>query len=160
VEAQLALALQYRTDGDYDRASELLTQLHDAYPNHARINYHLAWLHDQRGEERDAIPYYESAIELGLSDEDLRGALLGLGSTYRCVGAYEQAAAVLQRGVEQFPEAQEYLVFLAMTLYNLDQHDEAIRLLLKSLAATSRDAGIERYQKAILFYADRLDEVW
>ena len=32
--------------------------------------------------------------------------------------------------------------------------------LLKILATTSADPGILRFQRAILFYADKLDETW
>jgi hypothetical protein len=47
-----------------------------------------------------------------------------------------------------------------MALYNTGNHDEAMELLLKTLANTSGDPGVLRYQRAILFYADKLDETW
>jgi len=37
--------------------------------------------------ESDAITYYEKAISNGFS-EDRSGAMLGLGSTYRCLDEY------------------------------------------------------------------------
>ncbi|TCP68322.1 tetratricopeptide repeat protein [Baia soyae] len=56
------------------------------------LDYVSAWSHDVLCLESEAIPYYERAIELGLSKEDdLEGALLGLGSTYRVLGQYEKS---------------------------------------------------------------------
>lgn len=39
--------------------------------------------HDNLGKEREAIPFYLQALELGILGEERQGALLGLGSTYR-----------------------------------------------------------------------------
>jgi hypothetical protein len=35
-----------------------------------------------------------------------------------------------------------------------------MELLLNSLAATSKDEGIIRYQRAIRFYSDKLNQIW
>jgi hypothetical protein len=42
-----------------------------------------AWNFDLLGEESKSDPFYEKAIHLVLSSNELEGALLGLGSTYR-----------------------------------------------------------------------------
>ncbi|WP_312029534.1 tetratricopeptide repeat protein [Paenibacillus sedimenti] len=67
------------------------------------INFQTAVAHDNSGLGQEAIPYYERAIEQGLSGPDLERALLGLGSIYRYLGYYQQAEATLRRGVEEFP---------------------------------------------------------
>lgn len=51
-------------------------------------------------------------------------------------------------------------VFLAMTLYNLNDHNKAMELLLKNIKDTSIDENIQSYKKAIEFYSDKLDEIW
>jgi hypothetical protein len=51
-------------------------------------------------------------------------------------------------------------VFLAMALYNAGECREAVELLLRNLAETTGDEGISAYNRAILFYAGRLDETW
>lgn len=157
---KLAQAIEYRTAQRFDEAKTLFAELHAENPDDALVNYHTAWLHDSMGDESGAVPYYERAIALGLPDDDLRGALLGLGSTYRALGQYEKAVATLSRGMVRFPEAGEFPTFLAMALYNTGNHDEAMELLLKTLANSSSDPGVLRYQRAILFYADKLDETW
>jgi tetratricopeptide (TPR) repeat protein len=157
---KLAQAIHLRGEKRYDEARSLFDELLGEYPNDGLVNYHYAWLHDNMGLETQAIPFYERALALGLPDEDMRGALLGLGSTYRCTGHYDKAAERLQQGRERFPNAGEFPVFLAMTRYNQGHHAEAMSLLLALLADTSADSGIQAYQTAIRFYADRLDDIW
>jgi hypothetical protein len=62
--------------------------------------------------------------------------------------------------LELFPNNHEYRVFIAMTYYNLGDHASAMELLLNSLADTSKDEGVLRYQRAIRFYSDKLNDTW
>lgn len=157
---KLAQAIQYRTEKRYDEARQIFEELITVSPDDPQINYHFAWLHDSQGDESGAVPYYQKAIDCGLSGEDLRGALLGLGSTFRTLGQYENSIEVLQKGCDTFPNANEFPVFLSMALYNVKRHHEAMELLLKTVVSTTRDDGIKRFERAILFYADKLDETW
>jgi tetratricopeptide (TPR) repeat protein len=160
VEPALSDAIALRESGRDQEAREILLVLHASFPDDPVVNYQCAWVHDKLGLEVEAIPFYVNAIEKGLLGDDLRGALLGLGSTYRAVGRYEEAVATLRSGVETFPEAGEFPVFLAMALHNTGRHQESVSLLLKSLAGNSADQGVQRFRDAILFYADHLDETW
>lgn len=47
-----------------------------------------------------------------------------------------------------------------MAYYNIGDYSKAMGLLLTSLADTSSDGGILRYQRAIHFYSDKLDQIW
>ncbi|MFG0215578.1 tetratricopeptide repeat protein [Brevibacillus porteri] len=153
--------IQLRKEGHLDKAIQLALQLVSESPADPVAHYQCAWCHDAAGLEKEAVPFYEKAIELGLSvDDDLQGALLGLGSTYRTLGQYEQAADTLAKGMQQFPEDRSFPIFLSMAYYNLGKHHEAMTLLLKNLAETSSDPTILAYQKAILFYADDLNKTW
>jgi tetratricopeptide (TPR) repeat protein len=156
----LCEAIRLRQRGEYTRAWRILRQLHRADPDDVRINYQCAWVCDLRGNERAAVPFYERAIQRGLFGEDLRGALLGLGSTYRCLGDYRKSATVLRRGLRTFPKAREFSVFLALVEYNRGHHASAMELLLRTLVETTRDSGLRRYQRALLYYADKLDRKW
>ncbi|HET9906261.1 MAG TPA: tetratricopeptide repeat protein [Anaerolineales bacterium] len=157
---KLSSAIHLRETGKHEEARELLLELHSEFPEDAQINFQCAWVHDLLGLEREAIPFYESAVQAGLSGEDLQGALLGMGSTYRCIGEYQKAKETFQRALELFPESNEYKVFLAMTLHNLKDHTNAMGLLLTSLLDTTKDDGILSYERALRFYADKLDETW
>ncbi|TMU88281.1 tetratricopeptide repeat protein [Bacillus sp. BHET2] len=108
----------------------------------------------------EAVPYYEKAIHLGLDDHGLQGAYIGLGSTYRSLGKYEESLRVFRVGIERFPDNKAMTVFYSMTLYNLNEHSKAMELLLTCIGDVSEDATLEPYKKAIAFYSKQLDTVW
>jgi tetratricopeptide (TPR) repeat protein len=158
--SRVAEVIRLREAGKLEEARLLALELVAEQPDDPAVNYHCAWCHDVLGLERDAVPFYERAIALGLRGEDLEGALLGLGSTYRGLGEYRNAIETLGKGAAQFPDQRSFEVFLAMALYNTGAHAQAMERLLKALAETSSDASIQRYKRAILFYSDKLDERW
>ncbi|MFC3747871.1 tetratricopeptide repeat protein [Paenibacillus sp. GCM10012306] len=160
VEGIIEAAVALRGSGQAEQARTLLLEQLEGHPQHARLHYQLAWTHDVLGLERAAVPYYETSLALGLPPEDQAGALLGLGSTYRTLGEYERAKAILAQGMAEFPDRREFPVFYAMALHNLGAHSDAMRILLEQLAATSVDEGIRSYSKAIAFYADKLEQTW
>lgn len=157
---RLQEAVELRTAGRAEEARALLLELVAASPDDAEINYQTARVHDSLGREREAVPFYVRAIERGLSGADLEGALLGLGSTYRALGMYQQAEETLRRGMQAFPHNHAFPVFLAMARYNSHHYHEAMELLLTTLAETTTDESILRYKRAILFYAPQLDQTW
>ncbi|MFD3652100.1 tetratricopeptide repeat protein [Streptomyces sp. NPDC058620] len=155
----LAEAVRLRVDGRPEQARERLLALTAAFPEAADVAYQTAWVHDVLGLETEAVPYYERGLQLpGLTREERRGALLGLGSTYRVLGRYGQAVETLRRGVSEFPEDGALRSFLAMALYNVNEHQEAMEILLRLVATTSTDPYVARYRPAIEHYAADLDE--
>ena len=160
LQEKLASAIKLRESGDHEEARKLLLKLHSAFPDDPQVNYHCAWIHDLLGLEREAIPFYEKAIQAGLSGDDLKSAMLGMGSTYRCIGEYQKSIETFQHALTVFPASHEFKVFLGMAYYNIREHSKAMELLLNSLTDTSSDEGILRYQRAIRFYSDKLDQTW
>ena len=156
----LSEAIRLRSNENFIDAENSFIKLIQDYPDNSLVNYHFAWLYDKMGQESNAVPFYEKAIQLGLPDEELKGALLGLGSTYRTLGKYEEAVKILKAGKEKFNNSIEFEVFLSMVYYNLKKYDQSMELLLRILANTSNNEGIQRYKKAILFYSDKLDKIW
>ena len=106
--------------------------------------------------EQDAAELHD----LCLAADDLQRAYVNLGSSHRALGEYEQAVAIWRAARERFPENRALVTFLAMGLHNLGEHSAAAELLLTQLAETTSDPWITRYRRAILFYADKLDETW
>ncbi|EGL17551.1 MULTISPECIES: tetratricopeptide repeat protein [Paenibacillus] len=157
---KLEEAIRLREAGRHAEAQTLLLGLVREEPLVPSNWYQCAWIHDAMGLEKEAAPFYAKALELGLADEERRGAWLGLGSTYRTLGEYESARTCFRQAIREYPEAREFQVFYAMTLYNLGEHAQAMELMLRQLGETSGDEGIASYKKAILFYADKLDRVW
>ncbi|QUQ64731.1 tetratricopeptide repeat protein [Kutzneria sp. CA-103260] len=161
IDAELARAVSLRESGAFDEARDLLLRLSSAAPDDARVAYQTAWVHDRLGLEGDAVPHYVRALDGdGLSAVERRGALLGLGSTYRTLGRYAEAVDVLSRGVREFPEDRALAVFLAMARYNTGDAKQAVAGLLTLLAETTTDPEIQRYRPAIELYAEDLDRIW
>lgn len=142
------------------KARTLLLELVAAYPEDAEINFQTAVAHDNSGLGREAVPYYERALELGLSGPDLERALLGLGSTYRYLGRYQEAESTLRRGVREFPHNRALQVFLAIALHNTKQDKEAIELLVTNLMETTSDEKLQYFKRPIMYYAQNPDETW
>lgn len=153
-------AIELRHEGKEKESNELLLKVVEEFPTDAYVNYQCAWSFDLLGMEKEAIPFYEKAIDLGLSGKDLEGAMLGLGSSCRALGEYEKAKTVFQKGIELFPNNLAFQVFYSMVLYNLKVHDRAMEILLTCLIDTTTDDDILHYKKAIHFYSDKLDEIW
>lgn len=145
---------------DFEAVLRQLRAAVEAQPDDPVASFNLACALDGEGRERAAIPNYERAIALGLAGDDLQSALVNLGSSHRAIGDYERAVAVWRDGLARFPENRALQVFLAMGLHNLGEHSATTDLLLRQLAETSGDPWIARYRRAILFYADKLDQVW
>ena len=145
--------------GERDGAERVLLSLLEEHPEDARANYLMASLCDQSDQERRAVPFYQRALAgvADLPEEAAAGAYLGLGSTHRALGEYEESRRVL---LERFPEDRALSTFLALTLYNLGEHREAVSTLLKNLVETTGDPGIRLYGRALAFYADCLDETF
>lgn len=157
-DAALSQAVRLREEGT-EQAREQLVSLAERYPQDAAIAYQAAWAHDALGLETEAVPFYERALSgSGLSSDDRHGVFLGLGSTYRVLGRYDLSLATLRRGLEEFPHDAALQTFLAMALYNLGESREAVRTLLNVTAATSTDRHVQRYRRAIEYYAENLDE--
>ncbi len=148
-----------RQTGQFEAAKAVVLQYVEMAPDDPTVLYQMAWCHDSLGEEHVAVPYYEQALALGLAGEDRLQAYIGLGSTYRVIGQFEDASDVFHRALLEFPEAYALQAFLAMTEYNLGQTDQAVGRLLKTLATTSSDVSIQTFDRAIRYYADHLDEI-
>jgi tetratricopeptide (TPR) repeat protein len=152
--------LSLRRAGQHEEACSLAASLAARYPADAELQFQAACVHDFLGREAQAVPFYLAGLSGVLSDEHLRSAYLGLGSTYRALGQYPAAERTLREGLARFPDALELQAFLAMALHNLGQSRQAVELLLNVLARSSADPHIQSYRKAILFYAQDLEKSW
>ena len=159
---RLARAIQLRENGELEDARRLLLELRAERPDDARIALQTAWVHDSMGFEEEAVEHYRAAFagEGELTDEELRGGLLGLGSTYRALGRAEESDRTLREAIERFPEFRPLRVFHALTLYSLGASRDAVRELVEVLLDATDDPHILRYRRALTAYADDLDRSW
>ena len=150
------LLRENKADQAYDSVLSATVQ----FPNSAYLQYLAGCICDAHKTEAEAVPFYLRSLELGLSGLDRRNALLGLGSTYRSLGKYEESKKTFETGIKEFPEYRPYYIFLALTEFNLQQSDQSIKRLLEQIIETSSDQEIRSYEKALKFYSIRLSEVF
>lgn len=149
-----------RHEGKNEEARLLAAELAASAEADALVLYEAACVHDYLGHEAQAVSFYVRAMAAGLPDEQLRSACLGLGSTYRALGRYEESLALLAEGLARFPQAREFAVFRAMALYNLGRSKEAVASLLHVVAETTNDGEVQKLRGAIHLYAEDLDRTW
>jgi tetratricopeptide (TPR) repeat protein len=145
------------SDKNYILAQTLADRWLSQEPHLAVAHYLAGWARDAQGLEPDALVHYEKSFELGLSGEDLRGALLGVGSTYRNLGNLTRSEEILRRGIEDYGETSEFSAFLALTLYSAGRYREAVSILLKLLGDSTDNVHIKRYDRALRYYAANPD---
>ncbi|MBK9324313.1 MAG: tetratricopeptide repeat protein [Bdellovibrionaceae bacterium] len=159
MKTKLSEAIELRKNSKPEEAMSILKALLQTYPSDPDINYQMAWTCDSVGKESEAAPYYETAIANGLV-EDRVGAMLGLGSTYRCLGEYEKSLKVFDQAIAEFPKERALSVFRALTLFNLGKVEKSVEELLLQLLDTTSDDSIKSYDRAFRFYSDKLNETW
>jgi predicted Zn-dependent protease len=157
---RLERARELRELGELDEARRLLLDLRAQRPDDPHVAVETAWVHDSMGLEEEAVDHYEAALAGELTEQEARGAYLGLGSTLRTLGRDEDSDRVLRAGIERFPDFPALRAFHAMTLYNLGRSREAVQELLEMLLETTDEPSIERYRRALTAYAEDLDRSW
>jgi tetratricopeptide (TPR) repeat protein len=120
----------------------------------AREAVEAAFAHDRAGREAEAIPCYERALELGLPDQLRQQALLGLGSSLRNVRRHDQAVAVLEGAVADYPDHGGLRFFLALARWSAGREREAMRDMGR-LALD--EADLRGYRRAAAMYLEELD---
>jgi cyanophycin synthetase len=115
--------------------------------------YERAAAHDRAGREAEAIPEYEEAVRLGLPDEVVRRALLGLGSSLRNVGRFEEAAGVLEEACTRFPGDAALRAFRALADASAGRCEQALGDVLLLVAEEVELGG---YERALRHYAQEL----
>lgn len=160
MKSKIEEAIQLRKNNKPDEALVILTELLKSNPDDSSLNYQMAWTCDFMGKESEAVPFYEKAISNGLTGEDRKGAMLGLGSTYRCLGEYQKSLKIFDQAISEFSDDRSLKVFRALTLYNLGQSEASVSTLLIQLLETTSDQSIKTYAKAFLFYSDKLNQTW
>lgn len=154
IQETIAKAITARQTGMAEEAFGILTDLVQLYPGNPDINYQMAWTCDCLGKETEAAHFYEKALQNGISGDEKRGAMLGLGSTYRCIGQFEKSIQVFNEAIKEFPADRSFRVFRSLSLHNLGKSSEALGELLIQLLDTTSDSSIKTYDRALRLYAE------
>jgi tetratricopeptide (TPR) repeat protein len=158
--ATLAALRAAREAGREDEALALAARIAAAPPGDPDTDLEAARACDAFGRERAALPLYRRALAGGLAPDAAQRAHVGLGSTLRALGRYDEALAALDAGLAAFPGNRALAAFRALTLHNLGRGDAAVGALLGLLAEAPADPWLATYARALRFYAGRPSEVW
>jgi tetratricopeptide (TPR) repeat protein len=115
----------------------------------ADILFQQALALDARGHEKDAIPLYRNAIRQGLSRDNFRHALIGLGSSLRAVGQTSAAIRILRQARREFPRDPAIILFLALAHSDAGQHKLVIRQLADLLLNESEHPSLAPYRAVL-----------
>ena len=159
-EETIQQARKLRRADELEESQQLLLNLLQIHEEDALVLYEVGGSYDVLGEEKEAIPYYQQAIDHGLDGDDLQECLVCLGSSQRNVGDFEEAVETLEEAADQFPDNNSSRAFLALAYYSDGQDDKAVQILLDLLLKTTKDKDILAFANALDYYKDNLDEVW
>ena len=109
-----------------------------------------AYALDSTGHSDLAVGRYRRALELGLSGERRRRAVIQLASSLRNVGRAEESVALLTAELDAGSDDLDDAVraFLALALTSVGREREAISVALTALAA-----HLPRYNRSLAAYA-------
>ncbi|RKT56172.1 tetratricopeptide repeat protein [Saccharothrix australiensis] len=115
--------------------------------------FELAGAFDSTGHPDRAVPLYREALDLGLTGEHRRRAVIQLASSLRNLGQPEVAVDLLtaerDAGSDDLDDAVR--AFLALALVDVGREREAVSLALGALAP-----HLPRYQRSLRDYAREL----
>jgi len=160
LEETIDLAKDMRDDSLLDDSLTLLLELLDEYPDDPLVLFEVGGAYDLLGMEKEAIPFYDQAVDEGLDELELQECLICLGSCYRAIGEFSKAIEVLEQATQQFPEHNSGRAFLALAYYAEGKYEKSVQLLLSLLLETSGDEDIQAYSEPLEYYGSNLNEVW
>ena len=154
----IATAIEYRKNGEYEHARDILEQMLVFAPKDAQLHYHMAVTCGMQGDETPALEHYRAALEAGLPDQEEGQAVLATTATLRSQGRFLEAARFLRKMLERRPNDDGLRAFLALTLHKLGMHSEALQTVIRLLVTTSESKHIRSLAPVLSFYADSLDQ--
>jgi tetratricopeptide (TPR) repeat protein len=149
--AELWKRLDELTDSEFLAAMRTLT---DELPiGHPVAHFELGAAHDSTGFPKEAVQFYELAMNAGLSGLRRRRLKIQMASSLRNLGQPQQAADMLFNEMKQPQDelSQAVAAFLALALSDLGREREGLAI---SLAALS--TYLPRYNGSLARYAKSL----
>ncbi len=110
---------------------------------------------DSTGHSDLAIPLYRKALDLGLTGERRRRAVIQMASSLRSIGQARESVVLLraerEAGSDELDDA--VMGFLALALVDVGREREAVSLALSALSR-----HLTRYQRSLANYARQISE--
>jgi tetratricopeptide (TPR) repeat protein len=148
-ESQVSKGLELAKAGKREEALAYLAGLVKAFPKSARAHYELASALDPLSREEEAIPHYQKALELDLSEEFRPEAVLGLGSSLRIVGRTREAVVLLEKAVKEYPRFAPLRAFRAFAHLATGEHTKKAVQELQNLI---HGGELGTYEKVVRRY--------
>jgi TolB-like protein/Tfp pilus assembly protein PilF len=140
LEAQLADAYySYRVIGDYDRAREILKQVHSKWPNNAEAPHALALVARRQGRWDESLGYFHEA--LGLDPRNVQN-LTNATITAKLMRQYQTALKLIDRALDIAPGDNSSLALKASIYQALGQLDEADAVLAQMHTDASNETAV------------------
>ncbi|MCO7126436.1 tetratricopeptide repeat protein [Sporolactobacillus shoreicorticis] len=115
--------------GQNGRGLNMFQMLSDQHPQESKIWLQYALALDKLAMEEEAIPKYKKALELGLSKEDERIALICLASSYRNVGQIHSALETIEQACEKYRQDVAAHCFYSLILIDDNKPTQAVKTL-------------------------------
>jgi len=132
-----------------------LMEAADAQPNDAQAQIAAAWANDSYGSEVDAMRYYDAAWAAGVPAESRCRFMVGYGSTLRNNDRLDEAIAIHQKAIEDYPTFAAHHAFLALALDRAGRHEEAMAEALTALLEAGGE-NLDGYDRSLASYRDSL----
>lgn len=121
-------------------------------PDSARGKFELANALDYTGRTEQAIPLYESALEMGLDEEGLPCAMIQLGISLLAVGSPADAMRILEKVEKKFPSMEAASFFRALAPNEVGKEKDALRAQANTLLEKSSGEDAKTYAQALKNY--------
>ena len=105
--------------------------------------------------ENEAIPLYQRALEIGLSEKMKTQAEIQLGSSLSVIGENKSAVSILSRVLEE-TEDPAALLFLCIALFRSRELEKSLKTALKFILSGSQGL-LPEYKRALSQYIDEID---
>ncbi|MBM7502904.1 tetratricopeptide repeat protein [Agromyces aurantiacus] len=149
LDAAIRLGYEQRDRADMAPTIAYFADLLAAHPDHPVLTYELAGAYDTAGEESQARPLYERALELGLEGDVLRRCLCQYASTLRWLGELDASRAVLDRARAEFPGSDAVRVFSGLTYLDAGESDAAFAELLTVVTDHAEATDLGRWAEGL-----------
>ena len=123
----LDMFILYREEGNLDKAIEMLLKVKKMNPHSSIIDYNLGVLYQEKGMIREAIRWYEEALDKTYTEEIIQDSQLNLAVCYLKLGQIGKAKLFLKEVEKQAPDDPYVNYNFGVAYLEEGRYDEAIR---------------------------------
>ncbi len=160
------VGLSLKDSGNHQSAIEHFRQLHQTYPDHARIMFELAGSWQLFGVPEQALPLYRRLMAMpksqGLSVKDMPRLYTQMGASLRLLGQFTESLEIIEEGLSLYPDYRPLRAYRMFALHSSGHHQnamlDALDLMLESLAPSKWDLYEDEILKIVESIRERVPE--